>query len=66
MGLNVHHKPEWEVEKQIWKLKQLNGSFESICGYTFCLHLNLLFQGYYDNPKICALYVMKGTLEGES
>lgn len=23
------------------------------------------FQGYYDNPKICALYVMKGTLGGE-
>lgn len=28
--------------------------------------LNFLFQGYYDNPKVCALYVMKGTLEGES
>lgn len=26
----------------------------------------LSFQGYYDNPKVCALYVMKGTLEGES
>lgn len=25
-----------------------------------------MFQGYYDNPKVCALYVMKGTLEGES
>lgn len=25
-----------------------------------------VFQGYYDNPKVCALYVMKGTLEGES
>lgn len=24
------------------------------------------FQGYYDNPKVCALYVMKGTLEGEN
>lgn len=24
-----------------------------------------VFQGYYDNPKVCALYVMKGTLEGE-
>ncbi|AWP06510.1 putative malectin-like [Scophthalmus maximus] len=23
-------------------------------------------KGYYDNPKVCALYVMKGTLEGES
>lgn len=30
----------------------------------FCSMLSV-FQGYYDNPKVCALYVMKGTLEGE-
>lgn len=22
-------------------------------------------QGYYDNPKVCALYIMAGTVDGE-
>ena len=34
------------------------------------IHVRILFfsdfQGYYDNPKVCAFYVMKGTLEGET
>lgn len=34
--------------------------------FTFLRHVFCVFQGYYDNPKVCALYVMKGTLEGES
>lgn len=51
--------------------------FSHECFMSFCSHLALLsllrgadvfcsvFQGYYDNPKVCALYVMKGTLEGK-
>lgn len=33
--------------------------------FTFLHQMFCVFQGYYDNPKVCALYVMKGTLEGE-
>lgn len=47
----------------------------SLLAHHSCMVLNVffpvllmysVFQGYYDNPKVCALYVMKGTLEGES
>lgn len=31
-----------------------------------CVCVFSCFQGYYDNPKVCALYVMKGTPEGET
>ena len=30
-----------------------------------CLNKFFLLQGEYDNPKINAIYVMKGTLEGK-
>lgn len=25
----------------------------------------VFLQGYYDNPKVCALYVLRGTVDGE-
>lgn len=45
----------------------INYTFAIIC--TVCSSYSSLFhfeiQGYYDNPKINAVLVMKGTLEGK-
>lgn len=38
-GIKCTPQTEWEVEKQIWKLKQLNGSFESMW-----IHVLLTFE----------------------
>lgn len=32
--------------------------------FTGKLHIEFV-KGYYDNPKVCALYIMAGTVDGE-